>query len=165
MNLSIQLRIKEPIYVWGMTKQNHATITEIVDKMHLASNQTRTRMKESLVPRRHIHHLLEEDSLIFIQTASSLSGFPTPKDGCPGDAVNSEGESSHTQIAIVGSAHLLHIFEPLGHVRPQLIVYFLLVPHETLNILQVTKPHQILLICKCVVTHCWFCKSQHSLQP
>lgn len=109
-------------------KENDKTIAELV-KMQQAY-QTRTRMRDSCP---------KGDSLIFIQIATLL-GFPTPKDGCPGNTINSKGECSHAQIAIVGSAHLLHIFEPSGHVRPQFIVYFLLIPHETLNVLQVTKP-------------------------
>lgn len=64
------------------------------------------------------------------------SGSPTPEDGCSCNAIDAEGEGSHSEIAIVGLAHFFHIIEPSGHVSPQLIVHLFLIPHETLNVLQ-----------------------------
>lgn len=37
----------------------------------------------------------------------------------------------------MGLAHLLHVFEAFGHVRLQLGVDFIFIPHESLDVLQV----------------------------
>ena len=69
-----------------------------------------------------------------------ILGFPTPKNSSSCNPVNSKGKGSHTKITIVGLAHLLHISETSCHVSFQLIVHFLLVPHESLDVLQLINP-------------------------
>lgn len=68
------------------------------------------------------------------------SCFPSSENGGASDTVDTEGEGAHAEVAVVAPAHLLHIPEPTGHVGLQLIVHLLLVPHETLNVLN--KPQE-----------------------
>ena len=78
-----------------------------------------------------------ERALVFIQSVSgSGSGFPPSEDSRPCNAVNSEREGSHPEVAVMGFAHLLHTFEAFGHVSPELIVHLLFIPQESLNVLQ-----------------------------
>lgn len=86
--------------------------------------------------------LIGGGAFIFIKSRQlcMVSGFPTPKYCSPCNTVNSKGEGSHAKITVVSLAHLLHIFETFGHVRLQLIVHFLLIPHESLDVLQSINP-------------------------
>ena len=67
--------------------------------------------------------------------AGERSGLPAAEDGGAGDAVDAEGEGAHAEVAVVGAAHLLGVPEGAGHVRLELPVHLLLVPHEPLDVL------------------------------
>lgn len=71
-----------------------------------------------------------------VVVVSPLS-FPSPEDSSPCNAINSEGEGSHPEVAVMGFAHLLYIFEAVSHVSPQLIIHFLFIPQKTLDVLQI----------------------------
>lgn len=63
--------------------------------------------------------------------------FPSPEDSSPCNPINSEGEGSHPEVAVMGFTHLLYIFEAVSHVSPQFIIHFFFIPQETLDVLQV----------------------------
>lgn len=75
-------------------------------------------------------------SFTYSRRSMSFSGPPAPKDCSLSDAVDPKSEGTHAEIAVVGLAHLFHRLEALGHVGLQLIVHLLLIPHETLYVLQ-----------------------------
>jgi hypothetical protein len=81
------------------------------------------------------------------------SRFPSPEDGGASDAVDTEAEGAHAEVAVVAPAHLLHVLERALHVCLQLRVHLLLVPHEPLDVLNnqskawpVTHTHQWICI-------------------
>ena len=94
------------------------------------NNQRKTRLKRTRRAANAVGHGHE--------TVSS-SGFPSPEDGGARDAVDAQREGAHAEVAVVAPAHLLHVPEGARHVRPELRVHLLLVPHEPLDVLNDRK--------------------------
>lgn len=93
-----------------------------------------------------------------IRGDSIESSFPTTQLGGSSNSVNSESESSHTEVAGMSMAHCLDVVKGSSHVLLQLQVHFFLFPHEPLYVLhplKVTHCHS-----SCICVYIW--KYNHS---
>ena len=63
------------------------------------------------------------------------SNSPATKEGCMGNPADPKREGPHAEPASMRPAHLFHISETSSHVRLQLCVDLLLLPHESLYVL------------------------------
>jgi len=96
--------------------------------------------------------------------AEVSSCFPSPEDGGARDAVDAQREGAHAEVTVVAPAHLLHVPEGARHVRPELRVHLLLVPHEPLDILNNPKHVPTATVQFTLQVFCSLCRSTGTLR-